>query len=130
MEDVRYIFSKGDLERRDYSIVFRNNGNTHIPIEQVKELYLFNDCTITTKLISTLGKVGIIVHFFDYYGNYVGTFYPKEQLLSGNTLIKQVDYYKENRLVIAKVIVNGIAQNIYIVLYHYYRHDKKELKNI
>ena len=130
MEDVRYIFSSGDLERRDYSIVFRNNGNIHIPIEVIKELYLFNDCTITTKLISTLGKVGIIIHFFDYYGNYVGTFYPKEQLLSGNTLIKQVDYYKENRLIIAKAIVNGIAQNIYTILYHYYRHDKKELKSI
>lgn len=127
--DVKYIFSKGDLERKDFSIVFKaNNKNNYIPITQTKELYLFNDCTITTKLISTLGKSGIIVHFFDYYGNYTGSFYPKEQLLSGNILIKQVKSYKENRLTIAKAIVNGIAKNIHFTLYHYYRHGKNELK--
>ena len=103
MEDeVKYIFSKGDLERKDYSIVFKaNNKNNYIPITQTKELYLFNDCTITTKLITTLGKTGIIIHFFDYYGNYTGSFYPKEQLLSGNITIKQVNYYEKNRLKIA-----------------------------
>lgn len=132
MEDeVKYIFSKGDLERKDYSIVFKaNNKNNYIPITQTKELYLFNDCTITTKLITTLGKTGIIIHFFDYYGNYTGSFYPKEQLLSGNITIKQVNYYEKNRLKIAKAIVYGIALNIHHTLYHYYRHGKIQLKEL
>lgn len=127
--DVRYIFSKGDLERKDFSIVFKSNGkNNYIPIEMTKELYLFNDCTITTKLLTSLGKAGITLHCFDYYGNYTGTFYPKEQLISGNVCFKQVKYFEENRILIAKAIVNGIAQNIYTVLYHYYRHGKSNLK--
>ena len=55
MEDeVRYIFSNGDLFQKDLSIDFKK-GKTHnyIPIKNIKELYLFNDCTITTKLLST-----------------------------------------------------------------------------
>jgi len=36
--------------------------------------------------------------------------------------------YENERLIIAKAIVGVIAANIYEVLYHYYRHDKKELK--
>ena len=36
--------------------------------------------------------------------------------------------YENDRLKIAKAIVGAIALNIYEVLYHYYRHDKKELK--
>ena len=34
----------------------------------------------------------------------------------------------ENRLNIAKSIVQSIADNIYETLYHYFRHDKKDLK--
>ena len=34
----------------------------------------------------------------------------------------------EKRLTVAKAIVKAIALNIYEVLYHYYRHGKKELK--
>ena len=126
---VKYIFSKGDLEQKDYTILFRNDiGIAHIPIKNTKELYLFNDCTITTKLISLLGKNGIIIHFYDYYQNYVGSFYPKEQLISGDLTIKQALLFENNRLLIAKNIVNGIAINIHQTLYHYYRHGNKEIK--
>lgn len=126
-----YIFSKGDFERKDFSIDFKTTkGHNYIPIENTKELYLFNDCNITTKLISLLGKQGIIIHFYDYYENYVGTFFPKEQLYSGYLIVKQSLLYSdtEKRVKIAKAIVNGIAINIHQTLYHYYRHDTPELK--
>ena len=41
---------------------------------------------------------------------------------------KQVKAYEEKRIEIAKAIVYGIGDNIYEVLYHYYKHDKKEVK--
>jgi CRISPR-associated protein Cas1 len=53
---------------------------------------------------------------------------PKEQLISGDLTIKQSMAYIDKRLIIAKAIVQGIADNIREVLYHYYRHGKKELK--
>ena len=105
-------------------------GNVYLPIEKVRELYCFNDVTISTKLLGILSTAGITVHFFNYYGNYVGTFYPKENLISGRVVVKQADNYLHNREKIARAFVQGIANNIKFVLYHYYRHDCKELKNM
>lgn len=128
-ETTRYIFSKGDLSENDFSILFRNeNGNTYLPIENIKELYVFSDSTLTTKFISLIGKHGIVLHFFDYYGHYVGTFYPKENLISGNVTVSQAMAYENNREYIAKAIVLGISKNLYTLLYHYYRHGIKEIK--
>ena len=129
--ETRYIFSQGGLFEKDFSIVFRNEekGNVYIPINSVKELYLFNECTITTKLLTLLSRNNIVVHFFDYNMNYQGTFYPKEAFISGKVTIKQGQAYLEHRLEIAKNIVLYISKNIYSVLYHYYRHDVKEIKS-
>lgn len=130
-DETRYIFSKGDLSRKDHSIRFKHEkGNLYLPIKDTRELFCFEDVTISTKLIALFSKAGIIVHFFDYYGHYTGTFYPKEYLLSGNLTVKQSLTYidMEKRLSIAKAIVQGIASNMHTVLYHYYRHGKGEIK--
>ena len=129
--ESKYIFSKGDLTRQDFSIKYKNEkGNFYLPIEKIKELYCFNDITISTNLLDILGTAGIVVHFFNYYENYVGTFYPKKALISGKLNVKQAITFENNRLVIAKAIVNGIAKNIKAVVYHYYRHGVKELKEL
>ncbi len=129
--ETKYIFSKGDLTRQDFSIKYKNsNGNFYLPIEKVKEIYCFNDITISTKLLDILASAGILVHFFNYYENYVGTFYPKESLISGKLVVKQAITFENKRLDIAKAIVKGIAKNIRSILYHYYRHGTKELKGV
>ena len=128
-EETKYIFSKGSFTQDEYSIKFKvDKGNIHLPINNIKELYLFNDITLTTKLLELFSKNGIVIHFFNYYENYTGSFYPKNNLLSGKVVVLQAKKYLENRLEIAKAIVNGIAINIKNVLYHYYRHDSKQLK--
>lgn len=129
--ESKYIFSTGDLTRKDFSIKYKNEkGNFYLPIEKIKELYCFNDLTISTKLLDILATAGIIVHFFNYYGNYVGTFYPKENLISGRLVVKQANTFMENRENVAKAFVRGIARNIKATLYHYYRHGTKELKPV
>lgn len=80
-------------------------------------------------MLDFLAKANIVVHFFNYYEGYSGTFYPKEYLSSGKLLVKQVEAYNTKRLIIAKSIVKGIGVNIYEVLYHYYKHNKKEVKS-
>ncbi|MFA7083703.1 MAG: type I-B CRISPR-associated endonuclease Cas1b [Arcobacteraceae bacterium] len=128
---TRYIFSMGELKRKDNSIAFRNEkGNFYIPIQDTRELYCMNEVSFNTKFLDFIGKAGITLHLFNYYGNYSGTFYPKEQLISGDLSIKQALCYVENRLPIAKSIVQAIAENIHETLYHYYRHEKKELKPV
>ena len=126
---TRYIFSMGELKRKDNSIAFRNNGkNFYIPIIDTKELYCMNEVSFNTKFLDFISKAGVVLHIFNYYGQYSGTFYPKKQLVSGDLTIKQSLYYLNNRIYIAKQIVKGIAKNIYEVLYHYYRHNKDGLK--
>lgn len=125
-EESKYIFSKGDMTREDYSIKFKNkNGNFYLPIEKVKEIYCFNDITLSTKLLEALSKAGIIVN---YYDNYFGSFYPKNSLVSGSLVVKQALKFSESRIDIAKSFVIGMAKNIRFTLYHYYRHGVSQLK--
>ncbi len=128
-EHTRYIFSMGELKRKDNSIAFKNEkGNFYIPIEDTKELYCMNEVSLNTKFLDFISKAGITMHFFNYNGNYSGSYYPKEALISGDLTIKQAHAYVNDRLSIAKAIVQGIADNVHQLLYHYYRHGKKELK--
>lgn len=39
-----------------------------------------------------------------------------------------MEAYKDKRLMVAKSIVSAIGENIYELLYHYYRHDRTEVK--
>ena len=129
MGSTRYIMSLGELTRKDNSLCFRKDGkNVYIPIENTKEIYCLNEVSINTKLLDFLSSNHVVVHFFNYYGDYSGTYYPRDQYCSGRLLIKQVHAYENQRMEIAKAIVDGIGDNIYEILYHYYKHDKKEVK--
>ena len=126
---TRYIFSMGELKRKDNSIAFKNNkGSFYIPIQDTRELYCFNEVSFNTKFLDFISKARITMHLFNYHGNYSGTFYPKEQLVSGDLTVKQSLCFLESRVEVAKAIVRAIALNIHEVLYHYFRHGKKELK--
>jgi len=126
---TRYIFSMGELKRKDNSIMFTNEkGNFYLPIEETRELYCLNEVSLNTKFLDFISKAGITIHFFNYHEGYSGTFHPKEKLISGDLSVKQAYTYMNQREEIAKAIVLGIALNIHEVLYHYFRHGKKELK--
>lgn len=83
-----------------------------------------------TSLLNFLSQFGINIHFFNYYGFYTGTYYPKELLVSGKLLIKQVEHYndKEKRLNIAKAFIEAASYNIYRNL-TYYNNRGKDLKD-
>ncbi len=126
---TRYIRTPGTLSREDNSLTFRNEkGLTHIPINGLKELYLLNEISLNSKLFSFLSMANITVHFFDYYGQFRGTFYPKEARVSGKVLLFQAKACLENRVPIAVSFVAAIAANIHEVLYHYFKHGNNEIK--
>ena len=129
MGSTRYITSMGELSRKDNSLCFRKEGkNVYIPVENTKEIYCLNEVSINSKLLDFLASNNIVVHFFNYYEGYSGSYYPKNQFNSGKLLVKQVEKFNSDRLVIARNIVAGIGVNIKEVLYHYYKHNKKEVK--
>lgn len=102
----------GELNRKDNSLAFRSESkNNYLPIEGIKEIFLMNEVNINTKLLNFLSSNGVVVHFFSFYGTYVGTFYPREKYISGRLKVKQVMANVERREVIARSFVNGIRVN-------------------
>ncbi len=75
MGSTRYIMSMGELTRKDNSLCFRKDGkNVYIPIENTKEIYCLNEVSINSKLLDFLSQNNVVVHFFNYYEGYSGTF--------------------------------------------------------
>lgn len=123
VREVRYIYNGGSLKRKDNTLQYVDSEGEKrdIAIESLREIYIMSELTFNTSLINFLAQKGVIVHFFNYYDFYTGSFYPREVLLSGNLLVHQTEHYMdyERRMVIAKKIIKGAAANIYRNLRYY-----------
>ena len=122
-----YIFSNGELKRKDNNIYFNDRA---LKIEMTSDIYLFGEVTLNTKCLNFLGQNKKAVHFFNYYGFYTGSFYPKESNVSGKLLVKQVEYFqdREKRIELAREIIKSASDNIFRNL-RYYNGRGKDLKN-
>lgn len=126
-----YFYNDGIIRRKDNTITFMSdeNGNRDLPIENMGNLYVMSEMSLNTSLINLLAKYGVCIHFFNYYSFYTGSFYPREQLVSGNIIVKQVEYYQDNekRMQIASALVDGATYNIFRNL-RYYNGRGKDVK--
>ena len=118
-----YIYNNGQLHRKDNTLQFidANGTKRDVPVERVSDIYVMSEMTLNTALLNFLTQNKITVHFFNYYDFYIGSYYPRESLLSGKLLVKQVEHYSdyEKRLVIGKKIIKGASANIYRNLRYY-----------
>lgn len=132
MKQSYYLYKSGRMQRKDNTIeiVYKDNTKRSIPIERIDDIYVMTEFDFNTSLINYLSQFGISVHFFNYYGFYSGTYYPKENLVSGKLLVKQVESYtnKEKRLYIAKAFIEAASYNIYRNL-TYYNNRGKDLES-
>ncbi len=123
MKRSYYIYNNGSLRKKDNTITFtdENEEKKDLPIERIADIYVMGEMSFNTSLINILAKNGVPVHFFNYYSFYTGSFYPREQLVSGNLLVQQVNYYTDSkkRLELAKAFVEGASFNIYRNLRYY-----------
>lgn len=127
-----YIFQSGELKRKDNTLFFENEeGRKFIPVEDTQELMIFGEVELNKSLLDFCSQKEIILHFFNYYGYYSGSFYPREHLNSGYMILKQAEHYTDEtkRYTIAFKFVRGAAQNILRVL-KYYRGRGKDLQAI
>lgn len=128
MKQSYYLYTSGRLQRKDNTleIVYKDNTKKSIPIERASDLYIMSEFDFNTNLLNFLGQYGISVHFFNHYGFYMGTYYPRETLVSGKLLIKQVESYKDEkkRLKIAKAFIEAASYNIYRNLVYYNNRGK------
>lgn len=128
MKQSYYLYKSGRIQRKDNTleIVYKDGSKKSIPVERVNDIYIMTEFDFNTSLLNFLGQYGIAVHFYNYYGFYSGTYYPKEQLVSGKLLIKQVEAYtnKEKRLEVAKAFIDAASYNIYRNLVYYNNRGK------
>jgi len=109
------LLSDGTLFRRENTLYFENaQGKKPLAIEGIYDIYVYGKITITSQALHFLAQKGVAVHFFNHYGYYDGSFYPRESLNSGDLLIKQAKHYldREKRLKLAKLFVVGGAKNM------------------
>jgi len=124
-----YILSSGRLKRKQNTVYFENvNGKKAIPVNDIYAIYAYGELDVNTKLLNFLTKNKVPIHFFNYYGFYSGSYYPREYLHSGFLIVKQVNHYSERkkRLEIAREIIRSASFNILRNLLYY----KKQGKNV
>ncbi|MEG0282816.1 MAG: type I-B CRISPR-associated endonuclease Cas1b [Clostridia bacterium] len=134
MEQSYYIFTAGELKRKDNSLtlISENNDKKDIPIERVYDIFVFSQLTYNTKLFEFLNSNNIAVHMFNYYGYYTGSYCPREQKVSGKLLIKQVEKFtnEQERLKIAQEFIFSASYNIIRNLRYYNNRGKSILDYI
>ncbi|MEN4006110.1 MAG: type I-B CRISPR-associated endonuclease Cas1b [Methanobacteriaceae archaeon] len=129
MKDPLYITSHGILMRKGNTLYFTNDeGKKAIPINGINEINCYGKVSLKSGASSLLMKQGIPVNFFNMYGYYEGSLYPRIQLNSGLIVVNQSEHYSdaEKRAIIAKEMVEGIKHNLLRNL-KYYRKKGKEV---
>lgn len=138
MARAYYIFSSGILRRKDNTLYFEpfedrvdddilcfsgypeydedkiDIRRKPVPVEDVDSIYIFSEMTFNTRFLNFLAQNNIVLHVFNYYGFYSGSFYPREFLNSGRLIVKQVENYifDDLRIFLAKKFVDGASCNM------------------
>lgn len=136
MKENYYITSDGILTRHENTVYFENTnpetGETRkraIPINKIYSIYAYGRLTLSSGVIDYLAKFGVTIHYFNYYGYYEGSFYPRETLVSGDVVVHQAAHYLDplKREYLAKAFVEGGSKNMMKNL-RYYSNSQKELE--
>lgn len=133
MAQSYYIFRSGTLRRHHNTLSFEQVDETGtvqrqpIPIENVRDLYLFGEIGLNTRVLSFLSQHEVVVHCFNYHGFYVGSFYPRETNVSGHLLVRQVEHYlaPDRRLHLAREFVAGALFHIRRNLQYYHNRGRQ-----
>lgn len=122
MKKDLYIFTDGELKRKDNTLYFESGGKKkYIPVEETGNLWIFSEVSLNKRFLEFAAEKEICIHFFNYYGYYTGTFYPREHLNSGYVILKQSECYLDSnkRMELAHRIIETAIKNIIVVLKYY-----------
>jgi len=133
-----YIFRSGTLSRQDNTLMLNVadeagfEKKVPIPVEDVDSIFVFGELNLNTKLLNFLNQHNIMVHIFNYYGFYAGTFYPREFLNAGDVIVRQSEHYldPQKRIELAREFVFGAAYGIIQNLKRYKEKCSEPLERI
>lgn len=127
MRKTIYFFNEGKLIRKDNTIFFETkSGKKPVPVEDIGEICIIGEVATTKKFLEFCTTNKIILHYFNYYEYYVGSYYPREHYSSGYMILKQAEYYMDEnkRKYLAYKFISGSALNILTVLKYYSNREK------
>lgn len=87
-----FILKNGIMQMKQNTIYFtyKNEDNEVIrkvlPIEKIYSIYAHGRVTIRSGALAYLMRHGVPVHFFNKFGFYEGSFWPRETFVSGDLL--------------------------------------------
>ncbi|KXS44422.1 MAG: CRISP-associated protein Cas1 [Methanolobus sp. T82-4] len=128
-----YILQDGILKRKQNTVYFENKeGKRALPVNKIYSVYAYGKLSFSSGVVSYLSKNGIPIHFFNYYGFYEGSMYPRETLISGDLVIQQSSYYLDNdrRRELAGKFIEGACGNILKNLRYYSRNRDDVQENM
>lgn len=128
-----YIMNNGRLKRKDNTIYFEDEEykKRSLPVEQVDSIHLYGEIDLNTKMINYISQFGIILNFYNYYGYYTGSFYPRKKNVSGFSLVCQSACYlhSDERIYVARSFIESAAHHILRNM-RYYKVDEKLIESI
>ncbi|MBI6875674.1 type I-B CRISPR-associated endonuclease Cas1b [Clostridium aciditolerans] len=129
-----YIFSEGRIKRKDNTVYFIDSQENKraLPIEEAERIHLFGEIDLNTKLLNYISQYGVVLNFYNYYGFYTGSFYPRKKRVSGLLLVKQGEHYSnyDKRLYMAKSFIDGAAHHILKNLRRYKETTQEQIEKI
>lgn len=122
MKQTLYILENCELKKdaKTIKIIMKDKAQV-VPIEEIKDIVVMGESQLNKRLLGFLAQNNIMIHFFNFYENYIGTFYPKNMFNSGEMVMKQSLFYfkKKYRLYLAKEFVKGSMCNLQINLKYF-----------
>lgn len=122
MKKRLYFLKSGILERESNTLVFSTpERKIYLPIKEISSLYIFGEITLNKRFLEFMTENNIPVHFYNYYGYYAGSYFPRRGYNSGIVTLKQVEHYldRQKRLYLARKFVVGAISNMRVVLNYY-----------
>jgi CRISPR-associated protein Cas1 len=115
-KDNHHVFADGELSRNEGTLrIDTLDGETkYLPVESIDTLYLHGQIDFNTRALGLLNDHGVPVHVFGWNDYYRGSYLPKREQVSGNTVVEQVRAYdnRERRLDIAHDIIAASIHNM------------------
>ncbi|KYD09964.1 hypothetical protein B4102_2377 [Heyndrickxia sporothermodurans] len=126
MQKEQYIFSNGRLKRKNNTICFidKEENITYLPVEQMDSLHVFGQIDMNSMFLNFAAKYEIVLHFYNYYGYYSGSFYPRAKKISGVVKVYQSAHYLDihQRIYLAQSFIKGAS---FHMLRNLRRHKEK-----
>jgi CRISPR-associated protein Cas1 len=115
-KDNHHIFADGELSRHEGTLRIDTveGDNRYLPVENVDTLYLHGQIDFNTRALGLLNEHSVPIHVFGWKDHYRGSYLPKRDHVSGNTVVEQVRAYDnhDRRLAIACDVISASIHNM------------------